>query len=141
MVATREQLDAIINEHFMFEATDNVDGVMGSLAENVRHEVIPSPYGDLTDKDMIREMYTNLFSKLHGTGVDPVKRYYGDDFLIDETVWHGRVDDGQPVGCDGMLGDVSFRMLHVFEVSEGKIAREQVWIDLAALQQQLQPKS
>jgi hypothetical protein len=28
-------------------------------------------------------------------------------------------------------------MLHVFEIADGKITREQVWCDLAAIQQQL----
>jgi predicted ester cyclase len=32
---------------------------------------------------------------------------------------------------------VSFRLLHVFELRDGKIAREQVWCDLAAIQRQL----
>lgn len=45
MNSTPEQLDQIINDHFMFEATDNIDGVLGSLAETVEHEVVPSPMG------------------------------------------------------------------------------------------------
>jgi ketosteroid isomerase-like protein len=32
---------------------------------------------------------------------------------------------------------VSFRLLHVFRFRDGKIASEQVWCDLAAIQQQL----
>ena len=51
--------------------------------------------------------------------------------------WHGRVEDGRPFLCDGKSGPVSFRLLHVFEISDGKIAREQVWCDLAAIQRQL----
>ena len=39
---------------------------------------------------------------------------------------------------DGKSGDVSFRMLlHVFDIRDGKITRENVWCDLAAIQQQL----
>ena len=135
--ASRQQLDEIINQHFMFEATDNLDGVMDSLADQVRHEVIPSRLGELTDKAAIRSMYANLFEHLRGESVEPVSRYYGDDFVVDETLWHGRIDDGSPFLCDGRSGPVSFRLLHVFEVKDGKIAREQVWCDLAAIQQQL----
>jgi ketosteroid isomerase-like protein len=32
---------------------------------------------------------------------------------------------------------VSFRILHVFQFRDGKICRENVWCDLAAIQQQL----
>jgi hypothetical protein len=64
-------------------------------------------------------------------------RYYGDDFVVDETLWHGEILDGSVFLCDGKSGKVSFRLLHIFEFQEGKIAREQAWCDLAALQQQL----
>ena len=32
---------------------------------------------------------------------------------------------------------MSFRLLHIFELRDGKIAREDVWCDLAAIQKQL----
>lgn len=137
MVATREQLDQIINEHFMYEATDDLDGVMASLSENVEHEVVPSPAGIQTDKTGIRAFYTLLFENVRGESVTPIKRYYGDDFVIDETLWNGYIKDGAPFLCDGRSGPVSFRLLHVFEVQDGKITREQAWCDLAAIQKQL----
>lgn len=137
MVATRESLDQIINQHFMFEATDNLDGVMNSLADEVVHEVVPSRAGEQTDKQGIRAYYADLFKNFRGESVTPLKRYYGEDFVIDETLWHGYVEDGGPMLCDGKSGPVSFRLLHVFEVKDGKITREQAWCDLAAIQKQL----
>ena len=129
--------DQLVNEHFMFEATDDVDGVMGSLAEHAEHEILPTTLGVLTDHDAIRDFYTRLFSDVKGERVTPVRRLYGEGFLVDETVWHGRVEDGALLGVPGGHGPVSFRMLHVFEIADGKITREQVRCDLAAIQQQL----
>ena len=137
MTMTPAQLDEIINRHFLFEATDNVDAVMDSLADTVEHEVVPSPVGANTDKSRIRDFYTMLFSSVNGEGVTPIRRLYGDNFVIDETMWHGRINDGKPFLCDGKSGPVSFRLLHVFEVKDGKITREQAWCDLAAIQRQL----
>ena len=137
MSATPADLDRIIDEHFMYEATDDVDGVVATLADDVEHEVVPSPMGASTDKGRIRSYYELLFASVEGERVEPLRRYYGDGFVIDETLWHGRVKDGRPFLCDGKSGPVSFRLLHVFEVKGGKIAREQVWCDLAAIQQQL----
>ena len=137
MGMTREQMDALVNEHFGYEAADDVDGVLGTLADEAEHEVIPSPLGPLTDLGQMRSYYEMLFGALKGKGVTPLRRLYGDDFLIDETLWHGRIEDGHPFLCDGQSGDVSFRLLHVFEIRDGKISREQVWCDLAAIQQQL----
>jgi hypothetical protein len=78
-----------------------------------------------------------LFDSVKGEGVTPLKRYYGDDFIIDETMWHGEISDGRVFLCDGKSGKVSFRLLHIFEFKDGMIAREQAWCDLAAIQRQL----
>src|SRR3712207_4313162 len=131
MGMTREQMDALVNEHFGYEASDDVEGVLGTLADEAEHEVIPSPVGALTDRDQMRSYYEMLFGSLKGESVTPLRRLYGDDFLIDETLWHGRIEDGRPFLRDGKSGDVSFRLLHVFEIRDGKISREQVWCDLA----------
>ena len=59
------------------------------------------------------------------------------DFVVDEVMWNGYIADGRAFGLDGKSGDVSFRLLHVFDIADGKITREAVWCDLAAIQAQL----
>jgi hypothetical protein len=137
MSMTREQMDRLVDEHFNYEATDDVDGVMSTMCGDAEHELIPSPVGTLTDPAKIRSFYEMLFTDLQGEGVTPLRRLYGEDFLIDETLWHGYIADGRPFLCNGKSGNVSFRLLHIFEIRDGKIGREQVWCDLAAIQQQL----
>lgn len=137
MNPTPQQIDEIINQHFMYEATDDVDGVVASLAPGAEHEVIPSPYGVLREPGRIRQFYERLFADLKGEGVTPVRRLYGEGFVVDETIWHGHVNDGRQFLCEGRSGPVSFRMLHVFELEGDKIRRENVWCDLAAIQRQL----
>ena len=134
---TPQKMDEIINQHFAYEATDDVDGVVGSLAATVEHEVIPSPAGMQTDHAKIAGFYRMLFADLKGENVTPLRRLYGKDFVVDESLWHGRIEDGRIFLCPGMSGQVSFRLLHVFELEGGKIKREQVWCDLAAIQKQL----
>ena len=56
---------------------------------------------------------------------------------MDEAIWQGHVNDGRPFLCDGKSGPVRFRILHVFELRNGRIGREQVWCDLADIQRQL----
>ncbi len=134
---TPEEMDALVDEHFRFEAEDDVDGVMQTLRDGAMHEVIPSPLGEITGAAGQRAYYELLFASISGERVEPLRRYYGDDFLVDESLWHGRIDDGRPFLLDGKSGRVSFRLLHVFEFEDGKISREQVWCDLAAIQRQL----
>ena len=137
MTITREEMDRDVDDHFAFEANDDVEGVLASLGDGVEHEVIPSPFGTHGDAAKIRAYYELLFASLRGEGTIPVRRLYGDDFLVDETVWHGFIKDGRPFLCDGKSGQVSFRILHVFRFKEGKISLEQAWLDLAAIQDQL----
>src|SRR3954467_4979283 len=132
-----QKMDEIINRHFQFEAMDDVAGVVGSLANEVEHEVVPSPAGIQTDRAKIASFYRMLFADLKGEKVTPLRRLYGENFVVDESLWHGRIEDGRPFLCAGGSGDVSFRLLHVFEFRDGKIGREQVWCDLAAIQRQL----
>ena len=137
MHLSREEMDRVVDEHFGFEAADDVDGVMASLAPEVEHEVVPSPVGLLRDREKVRAYYEKLFGSVKGEGVTPIRRLYGENFMVDETLWHGRVTDGAVFLCDGRSGPVSFRLLHVFEFEDGKIAREAAWCDLAAIQRQL----
>ncbi len=134
---TPQRMDEIINQHFGYEAADDVAGVVGSLAERVEHEVVPSPAGMQTDKAGIARFYQMLFADLKGEKVTPLRRLYGEDFVVDESLWHGRIENGRIFRREGKSGKVSFRLLHVFELDGDKIKREQVWCDLAAIQQQL----
>jgi hypothetical protein len=140
MSLSREAVDQLVNTHFMFEATDNVEGVLGSLAPEVEHHVVPSPFGIVRETGQIRDFYTALFSDLKGESVTPVRRLYGDGFAVDEAIWNGQIEDGRLFGCPGKRGPVSFRLLHVFEFAGEKISRENVWCDLFAIQQQLGAK-
>lgn len=137
MKMSREDMDRAVDEHFMFEATDDLDGVMASLADEIEHEIIPSPVGVQHDHAKVRAYYASLFEKVKGESVTPIRRFYGSDFVVDETMWHGTIADGAPFLCDGRSGKVDFRLLHIFEFKDGRISREQAWCDLAAIQRQL----
>jgi predicted ester cyclase len=134
---TREAMDQIVNAHFGYEATDDVDGVVGSLTPSVDHLVVGSPLGELHGRDAVRPMYEELFGDVKGESVEPVRRWYGEDFLVDESMWTGHVSDGKFFGLPGRSGHATFRLLHIFELRDGQISRENVWCDTAALLQQL----
>lgn len=44
---------------------------------------------------------------------------------------------GEMLGIPGNDRTISFRILNVFEFREGLVSREQVWVDSAAIVQQL----
>lgn len=138
MQMTRTEVDRLIDDHFRHEATDDVEGVLASFAPGAEHHVVPSPYGIVQgDAARVRQFYSDMFRDLRGESVTPVRRLYGDGFVVDEAIWNGQIEDGRLFGCPGRHGKVSFRLLHVFEFAGAKIRRENVWCDLSAIQQQL----
>ena len=82
-------------------------------------------------------MYEQLFVDLKGEGVEPVRRWYGKDFVVDETLWTGRIAAGRVFGLPGRSGLVTFRLLHLFEVRDGRISRENVWSDIVSIAEQI----
>jgi len=137
MALTRPQMDAKLDEHFGFEAADNVEGVLGTLADDVEHDIVGWPEGPTRDHAAVRRFYEALFADLADGRVSSTRRLYGDNFMVDDSVWRGTAP-GRPFGIEGKGRPLEFRLLHVLEFSEaGEISRENVWIDLAAIQRQL----
>jgi len=137
MALTRAQMDAKLDEHFGFEAADDVAGVLGTLADEVEHDIVGWPAGPARSRADVRAFYEALFADLADGEVRSTRRLYGDDFMVDDSVWRGTAP-GRPFGLEGKGRPLEFRLLHVLEFDEaGDISRENVWIDLAAIQQQL----
>ena len=139
MALTREQMDAKLDEHFEFEAADNVEGVLATLTDDVEHDIVGWPAGPVLGRDSVRPFYEALFADLADGRVESRRRLYGDNFMVDDSVWRGRAV-GRPFGIEGGGRPLEFRLLHVLEFSDGgEISRENVWLDLASIQQQLPP--
>ena len=137
MALTREQMDRKIDEHFGFEATDDVDGVLATLAPHVEHDIVGWPAGPTHGREAARAFYEAMFVDLSDSKVECVKRLYGDNFLVDESIWRGKAS-GRPFGLEGKGRPLEFRLLHIIEFADcGDIQRENVWIDLAAILRQL----
>lgn len=137
MALTPAQMDRKIDEHFGFEARDDVDGVLATLTEDVVHDIVGYPTGPTHGREAARSFYENLFADLADGQVRSLRRLYGADFLVDESLWRGRAP-GRPFGLEGRNRPLEFRLLHVVEFGEtGNIRRENVWLDLAAILHQL----
>ena len=139
MTLTRAAMDRKIDEHFGFEARDDVEGVLTTLTTDVEHDIVGSPLGPTWGREQARAFYQGLFSDLSEGTVETIRRLYGEDFMVDDSVWEGRAP-GRPFGIDGRDRPLEFRLLHVIEFTDaGRIRRENVWVDLASIQQQLAP--
>ncbi|HRQ73733.1 MAG TPA: nuclear transport factor 2 family protein [Phycisphaerales bacterium] len=138
MPLSPQEMDRRLDEHFGFEAADDVEGVVATLAPDASHDIVGYPTGPTRGRDRAREFYRQMFSDLSESRVTSLKRLYGENFMIDESMWEGRAP-GRPFGLDGRDRPLKFRILHVLEFTpDGRhIQREQVWLDMAAIIQQL----
>jgi hypothetical protein len=136
---SRHEMDRKLDEHFDFEARDDVAGVLATLTPDVEHDIVGSPTGPTHGREAARGFYEHLFADLSDGKVQSLRRLYGENFLVDESLWRGRAP-GKPFGIDGQNRPLEFRLLHVIEFADsGAIKRENVWLDLAAIIQQLSP--
>lgn len=137
MPLTPEQMGRKLDEHFRYEGTDDVEGVLATLAPDAEHDIVGSPTGPTRGREAARGFYVQLFADLAESRVRPLRRLYGRNFIVDESLWNGTAP-GRPFGIDGRGRPLEFRLLHVVEFTDaGDIAREQVWLDMAAILQQL----
>lgn len=134
---TPEQMDRRMDEHFGFEARDDIDGVVSTLAADAVHDIVGWPHGPTRGRDNARPFYEALFADLADGKVICNRRLYGANFLVDESTWEGRAP-GRPFGFEGRNRPLRFRLLHIVEFNDGgELQRENVWVDLAAVMQQL----
>jgi hypothetical protein len=139
MALTRSEMDRKLDEHFSFEAQDHVEGVLATLTPDVEHDVVGWPTGPSQGRDAARPFYEALFADLSDGKVQSRRRLYGDNFMVDDSLWSGRAP-GRPFGLEGRDRALAFRLLHVIEFADnGDIRRENVWVDLGAILQQLPP--
>ena len=141
MTLTRTAMDRAIDEHFGYEAADDIEGVLATLAPDATHDIVGWPAGPTHGRDNARGFYQAAFADFADSKVTCVKRLYGGDFLVDESIWEGTAK-GRPFGLEGRGRPLKFRLLHVLEfAADGKIQRENVWVDLADMMRQLPPEA
>jgi predicted ester cyclase len=137
MPLTPAQMDYKLDEHFGYEASDDVEGVLATLTADAEHDIVGAPTGPTHGREAARGFYVQLFRDLADGQVKSLRRLYGDNFMVDESLWRGSAP-GRPFGVEGRGRPLEFRLLHVLEFNDaGQIRRENVWVDMAAILQQL----
>src|SRR4051794_38640949 len=100
MALTQAEMDARLDEHFAFEAADDVGGVLATLDERVEHDIVGWPLGPAHGREGARTFYEALFADLADGEVRSTRRLYGENFMVDDSIWRGRAP-GRPFGIEG----------------------------------------
>ena len=75
MALTRSEMDRKIDEHFGFEAQDDVAGVLATLSADVEHDIVGFPTGPTHGREAARGFYEALFTDLSESKVKTLRRY------------------------------------------------------------------
>jgi len=129
-------IDEIMGRHYAAEAAHDLDAIVATLTDDVEHDVVGDPCGVLRDPEAIKERYRQLFADLGDEQVTPTRRLYGENFVVDEAMVTARAT-GMLLGIPGHNREVTFRLMHICEFRDGRMSRENVWMDVAALFAQL----
>ncbi len=129
-------MDRLIEEHIAAEMAGDPVRAVAMYTNDVEHDVVGWPLGPGHGKAEAQGFYTELIEAIHSEQMDPVRRYYGADFCVMEHEWSGTVP-GAFLGVAGNGRRIRFRLLHVWEFRDGRISRENVWLDSGAILAQL----
>lgn len=131
-----DEMDQLIARHLEAEAAGDAAGAVAVFTEDVVHDVVGFPDGPVRGKENAKAFYDMLVREIQTKEMQPVRRYYGDDFAVLEHIWRGPVP-GTFLGIPGRGRKIAFRLLHVWEFRDGRISRENVWMDGGAVVAQL----
>jgi len=132
---TPDEMDKVFTAHYEAEAAKDVEAILDTLTADVEHDVVGDPMGVMHDRSLIARRYGELFDVVDQEDMVSLRRYHGEDFMVDDSRFIGTTTGDSWLPGTGKRLD--FRILHVCEFRDGKISRENVWLDMATVMQQL----
>ena len=131
------ELDRLVDAQLRAEHDGDIEAILAPMDDAVVHDLVGATENPVQGLEAVRRRYHDLLAAtVHERDV-PLRRLYGPDFVLDEHVWSGRLI-GRAFEIDGHGRWLSHRVMWLVQVRDGRIVRETVWNDLAAIQRQLQ---
>ena len=119
---------AAVESHFHSEALNEVEAALEGFTDDIVWEA-PAPNGldrSFSGKEAVARNYRVLFASMQDVRFQFLQRFATDDRVVDDAiVTFEVVKDGYwhfPLGSK-----VEMRLVHIFEMRDGKISRELVF--------------
>jgi hypothetical protein len=129
-------LDRLVDGQLRAEHDGDIEAILEPMTDAIVHDVVGATDNPVQGLEAVRRRYHDqLAATVHEQDL-PLRRLYGNDFVLDEHVWSGRLT-GRAFEIDGHGRWMSHRVLWLLEVRHGRIIRETVWNDLPAIRRQL----
>jgi uncharacterized protein len=129
----------LIDRHFAAENAHDVAATLLTYTDDVVWDDVAIPECPVYGKSAAAAMYGGIMEAIPDLHLESVARFRCEDHAVDESIVTGHVH-GSFLGIDGGGAPVRFRMLHVFDIRDGLISREQAWFDTAEVARQLESR-
>jgi len=129
-------MQALVGGHMRAEGQGDINGALAVYTDDIEHDVVGFPNSPTRGKEGARDFYTYLTANFRTEGWEVLHRYVAGAAMVLEQLMTGTVI-GALLGLPGNGRPISFRMLHVFEFRNELISRENIWLDTAAVIDQL----
>ena len=130
------EMRALIEEHLRAEAAGDTASAVAVYTDDVEHDVVGWPTGPVRGPDAAKAFYDQLVQILGDQELETTRELFGEDFCVVEHDCAATVN-GDFMGLPGNGRRVTFRMLHVWEFADGRMRRENVWLDGGSIAAQL----
>jgi steroid delta-isomerase-like uncharacterized protein len=133
---TPAEMNQLVEQHLAAEIAGDTEGAVAMYTEDVIHDDVGAPLGPLHGPEAAKGFYDFLTANFTTERMDVNHAWYGEDFCVIEHQCTGTAI-GEMLGIPGNGKRIEFRMLHVWEFRDGRISRENVWLDSGAIVAQL----
>lgn len=119
---------AAVENHFHSEALNEVEAALETFTDDIMWEA-PAPNGlnrSFSGKEAAAKNYRELFASMRNVKFRFLQRFATEDRVVDDSIvtfevskdgyWHFPVDS-----------KIEMRLVHIFEMRDGKISRELVF--------------
>jgi steroid delta-isomerase-like uncharacterized protein len=127
----------IIDRHFAAENAHDVEGTLATYTDDIVWDDVTHPACPVQGKDAAGEIYASIIDAIPDINLESVRRFTAGDSVVDESILTGHVH-GSWAGVEGGGAPVKVRILHVFDIRDGLIARENTWFDALAVMRQVE---
>ena len=127
----------LIEPHFAAENAHDIPATLATYTDDVVWYDVGHPACPVYGKSAAAEIYEGIMEGIPDLYLRSVGRFACGDHVVDESIATGHVS-GSFMGIDGGGAPISFRILHVFDIRDGLICREQAWFDTAGVARQLE---
>jgi ketosteroid isomerase-like protein len=119
---------AAVENHFHSEATNEVEAALETFTDDIVWEA-PAPNGldrAFSGKKAVGENYRRLFASMRNVEFQCLQRFATEDRVVDDSIVHFEVaNDGY--WHFSVDSKVEIRLVHIFEMRDGKISKEIVF--------------